>query len=131
MASELSELSKSEVVDRFNQFRATVRSKVSRAEEAAGEVQRKLVVGGVALLGGKYTADAQAQGVETFSVFGLSFEQTSALALTVAEFMTDDRDLKRLLGGGADAMIAVAAYQAGQDMQGSTSSTRTVTPSNP
>jgi len=129
MASELSELSKSEVVDRFNQFRATVRSKVSRAEEAAGEVQRKLVVGGVALLAGKYTADAQAQGVETFSVFGLSFEQTSALALTVAEFMTDDRDLKRLLGGGADAMIAVAAYQAGQDMQGSTATPR-VNPSN-
>ena len=129
MASELSELSKSEVVDRFNQFRATVRSKVSRAEEAAGEVQRKLVVGGVALLAGKYTADAQAQGVETFSVFGLSFEQTSALALTIAEFMTDDRDLKRLLGGGADAMIAVAAYQAGQDMQGSTATPR-VNPSN-
>ena len=131
MASELSELSKSEVVDRFNQFRATVRSKVSRAEEAAGEVQRKLVVGGVALLAGKYTADAQAQGVETFSVFGLSFEQTSALALTLAEFMTDDRDLKRLLGGGADAMIAVAAYQAGQDMQGSTATPRAVTPTNP
>lgn len=115
---ELQEMSKAEVIDRFQAFKNSVRSRFSRAEEAAGELQRKMVVGGVALLAGRYVANAQAQGTETLSLFGLSFEQTMALGLSAAEMLTDDRDLKRVVGGAADAFIAVAAYQAGQELSG-------------
>ncbi len=119
MASgELAEMSKSEVVDRFQQFKAAVRARANRAEQAAGELQRKMVVGGVALMAGRYTAQAQAQGTETLSLFGLSFEQTMAVTLSAAEMFIDDTDTKRIVGGAADAFIAVAAYQAGQEMSG-------------
>ena len=128
--ADVSELSKSEVIDRFNSFRAGVRTRMARAEEAAGELQRKMVVAGTAVLAGKYVASAQAQGTETLSVMGLSFEQTMAVGLTVAELLTEDKDLRRVIGGAADAFIAVSGYQLGQEMQGAAAEPRpgTTTP---
>lgn len=118
MANDLAELNKNDLIDRFNSFKASTRARLGRAEEAAGELQQKMITGGVALLAGRYTASAAAQGNETLSLFGLSFEQTMAVGLTAAEFFTDDRDMKRVIGGAANAFIAVAAYQAGQEMSG-------------
>lgn len=117
MANELQELNKADILDRFASYKRSVHNQISKANEAAGELQRKLVIAGTSALAGKYVADAAATNAETFSVFGLTFEQTMALGASAAEFLIEDRDTKRLVGGIADAFVSISCYQLGQEMQ--------------